>query len=205
MQPTLSGAPPATPPVVNRIPAPDVNRDEGLATNLRTLQAEESPDQPGYDSYISSAFNDCLYSAMYAVTAAADATSKPAINVAANDIGGSFNLFAQSNNSTNLVNLTENDIGAGLGLLSTSTTTELVGTSVYLGDDPRTGAPALQVPTQSLAISCTSEVAAGGDAGLIVVWQPAGMTYGPNGIPTFSDGGVAGSDDGGAPGLSCPQ
>ncbi len=189
----------AKPPVLNRIFALDVNRQGNpLGSNYLTLRGTESQFQTGFDNFVGAPFNDCLYAAMYATTAASHGAGGPAgaTSLSAKQIAsGMAQVAGQS--SSNPVNLTVDGVKPGIGLLSTGTSTQLVGTTVFLGMDPQSGTPALTSPQPGFAIDCIGAGGAGADGGTATAaWEFAGVTYGPNSMPT-------GAGDAGAA-VSCP-
>jgi hypothetical protein len=183
----------AKPSVSNRVFALDVYRDASLTKNYEALQGVKSLLQSNLDDYVASSFNDCLFAAMYATAAAAHANNSPAVSVTPAHSAGALGTIAGQSSYT--VNLTTDGVQAGLGLIGAGTQTQLVGSSVYLGDYLPTGAPQLSSPQQSLALYCMGSGGAGGTSQ--VAWESAGITYSAN---SAAMGGV----DGGAPSISCP-
>jgi hypothetical protein len=196
----------AMPAVVSRIFALDVDRTGPVQQNYQNLLATETQLQTGFDNYVGSPFNDCLYAAMYATSAAAHAhsgTAAPSLLPAWIADGVKLIASQQPQGSTPSINLTTDGVPVGLGLVSSGAHTQLMGTAVSLGTDPLTGAPI----SQGLAISCIGTGNAGpsgdggqaGDGGTPVAWESAGVSFGQDGNP-IGDGG----SDGGAPAVRCP-
>jgi hypothetical protein len=164
----------SAPRVTRRIFALDVDRDGPLKANLQTMSA-----WGGADSYIASGFNDCFFSMAYTMAAAAHETGLPPGSLSLMQVENGFAHIAGE--SSNEIDLTGEGVKVGLDEALSGTTSELRGTSVYLGADPTTGVPTLAKPSQPLGILCLGSAPG---------WEAAGVTYDQKGMPAGVDGGT---------------